>query len=142
MSLRDLDARVARWTVQALTRTVAAYALLAGLLIIKGGPNRWHGASYATALSVPGAPATWGWALLVCGLCGLVGTFYVRAWTWRVVVAGLVGVAAWCLFFAASFALTAVHDDHAATTGVPTYLLFSVLSIILAVAYLQNREPR
>lgn len=139
MSLRNLNPQVARWMLQAITRLIGTYAIVQGIVILIGGRERWYSKSFAVALTVPGAPATWGVVLMACGFLALLGTFVrIRLAGPKVVLVGTMGIAAWCLFFAGSLALTALHDPHASTTGISTYLLFAILSAILAVAYLHS----
>lgn len=141
MSLRNLNPQVARWMLQSITRLIGTYALLQSVVIIVGGRERWFSKSFAVALTVPGAPATWGVVLALCGALTLLGTFVrVRVAGPRVVLAGALGIAAWCLFFAVSLGLTAMQDHHASTTGILTYLQFAVLSAIIAVAYLHGGD--
>jgi hypothetical protein len=141
MSLRNLNPQIARWMLQAITRLIGTYAILQGIVIIIGGRERWSGKSFAVALTVPGAPATWGVVLMLCGLLTLLGTFVrVRLAGPRVALVGTMGIAAWCLFFAASLLLTALADHRASTTGIGTYLLFAILAAILAVAYLHSED--
>lgn len=47
---------------------LAVFAVLVGLLILLGGPERWQAAAYKTAMELPGAPATWGWIILFAGV--------------------------------------------------------------------------
>jgi len=131
-----LDPSVAQWTVQALTRLLATFALVQGASIIVGGPGRWRGPAFALALTAPGAPASWGVALLLCGGVAL-GCTFANAHTgtfWSMLALGT-----WALFFAVSFAVTAMRNPHAATTGVWAYFTFSIASCTLGSAYRQSR---
>ena len=131
-----LSPTVAQWVVQALTRLLATFAIIQGAFIIMGGPERWRAPSFAAAMTVPGAPASWGWALAALGALTLAGTFTAHM---RVTAVSAIGIGAWCLFFAISFTITALRDPSAATTGVWAYGTFAVAGSTLGVAYYQSR---
>lgn len=136
MPERKLNLNDAQWIVQALARLICTYAIIQGAGIVLGGPQRWQSRGLATAMSVPGAPDSWGLALAILGVVGLVATFKPHArWT----AASLVGVAAWSYFFAITLGDTTVRDPHVATTGSPVYTLSACVACILAVAYWRSR---
>jgi hypothetical protein len=144
MSMRNtelgLSPHVSQWMVQAITRLVATYAIVQGLLIIIGGRHRWSAPSFSTAMTVPGAPASWGVALLVFGVLTLGGTFILTSLGTKLVAVGTSGTSAWCVFFAGSLAVAAWHNPQASTMGVLTYVLFAVMAASLAVAYLHSEH--
>jgi len=132
-----LDPHVTQWVVQAATRLTSTFAILQGVGIFVGGPARWQGAAFANALTVPGAPGSWGVALFLFGAAGLAGTFTRRV---MLVAGGMVGICAWCMFFAMSFVKTAVTNPNAATTGIYAYSFLCLIALLLAGAYLQSRD--
>lgn len=132
MTHQRLNSQISQWTVQALTRLLATFAIIQGLAIIAGGPGRWRGPSFTTALSVPGAPASWGVVLAALGTATLAGTFTRRR---SLTGVAAIGIGAWALFFAFSFVVTAMQYRGAATTGIFTYGQLCVSSVVLGVAY-------
>ena len=127
-----LNQQISQWTVQALTRLLATFAILQGVGIVLGGPTRWVGPAFALALSVPGAPATWGITLGALGAVALAGTFSARH---SLTGLACVAIGAWSLFFAGSFLITAQCSSTAATTGIFAYGHLCVLACTLGVAY-------
>jgi len=132
-----LDPHVAQWVVQAATRLTSTFAIVQGVAIVGGGPARWQGPAFATALTVPGAPGSWGVVLFLFGAAGLAGTFTYRE---RLVAAGMTGICAWCMFFAMSFVKTAHENSRAATTGIWAYGFICIVALLLAGAYLQSQD--
>lgn len=137
MPERRLPPDLAQWIVQALARLTATYAILQGTFIVLGGRERWQSPSLATAMSLPGAPESWGLALLIAGLFALAGTFAPRAATTAVALAG---IGAWSFFFALSLFVTLLHTPEVATTGVFVYSYGAVTSCVLAVTYWRSRR--
>lgn len=132
-----LDVGVVLMIFRSLTRGVAAYAVVQGLFIILGGRERWSSPSLAIALSVPGAPASWGIALLIAGILVYFG---LRKAHNRLIALALVGIGVWNLFFAVTIAWTALHNQYVTTTGAFTYTFFAILACIMGVAYLHPRR--
>jgi hypothetical protein len=118
--------------VQALARWLCTYGVVQGIFVIAGGRKRWSGSSFETALLVPGAPASWGWALLVIGLAGIICSLRGRI---RGVALTLYGVTVWFAFFTISLGKTALEVPEAATTGVVTYGALAVISAVLGSAH-------
>lgn len=137
MPERRLQPDLAQWIVQALTRLLATYSLIQGAGIILGGPDRWQGKGLAVAMSVPGAPASWGWALTTLGVICLTATFKPAA---RTVALSLAGIGAWSFFFAITLAVTTAQTPTVATTGAPTYTLAAIIAGVLAVPYWKSRQ--
>jgi len=131
----QIHPRVAQWVIQALARLLATFALVQGVGIFLGGPQRWQSPGLAVAMMVPGAPATWGVILAVLGAITLLGTVKARH---RLVANGLMGIATWCTFFTFSLLLTLLRDARVSTTGVPTYLFVTVTCCCVAIAYRQS----
>lgn len=90
-----------------------------------GGAVRWAGPSYTLLRETPGAPASWGWALIVFGL--LLGMASLLT-AWRMKCIALAGISTWSLGFSvgAQYATTTV--ETAGTTGAPVYFLVCILA--------------
>lgn len=136
MPERKLNLHDTQWIVQALARLLCTYAVIQGALIVLGGAQRWQSRGLATAMSVPGAPESWGIVLAALGVLGLIATF--KPWPMWAAVA-LVGMAAWSFFFAITLADTIIRDPRVATTGSPVYTLSAVVACVLATAYWRSR---
>lgn len=136
MPERRLPPDLAQWVVQALSRLLATFAILQGAAIILGGRDRWQGSGFTVAMTVPGAPATWGWALLGFGAAALWATWAPKR---RVAAVALTGIGAWCLFFAGSFVKVVLDIPNAPTTGIFTYGFMAVFACVLAVAYRRSQ---
>lgn len=127
---------VPRWTTPG---TVAArgsiwafviYSLVQGAGIVIGGAIRWSGPSYTYLRETYGAPASWGWALVLLGLM-LGMASLCRMWWLK--LAALVGIATWALCFSVGAHIATAVVPTAGTTGGPVYLLTAVLAAILVV---------
>ena len=129
---RLLRPDMSQWVVQALARWLCTYAVVQGVFVIAGGRKRWSGPSFETALMVPGAPASWGWAFLIVGLFGLCASLRARL---RGTAVSLFGITIWFCFFAISLAKTAFDNPNAATTGVITYGALAVVSAVLGAIH-------
>lgn len=150
-----LKIHISQWAIQAITRTVGAYAMVQGVAIVLGGRERWSGPSFVRALQLPGAPASWGWILALLGLLVLASTFAwtqagVRPLSFRAVALGLFGISAWSMFFALTFVDVAYLNTpetfsnglKPATTGIYTYFLQSCICTLLAFPYLLSGPRR
>ncbi len=127
----------AQWGVRAIARAAGTWGFIEGCIIILGGPDRWKGASFATAMAIPGAPHSWGAVALILGPLIVVGTFF--GWKGaRIVGVALCTLAAWSLFFALTFGITAWGNPYAATTAAPTYFFVAVGLIVLGVIYFDS----
>lgn len=120
---------VAQWLVRSLARLSATFAIVQGLGIIVAGRDRWQGEAFKSALSVPGAPESWGFFLALGGAVALLGSLTRRR---PLVITGLYLCAAWCLFFALSFILVSLRSGTASTTGIGTYVYIGALFVVLA----------
>lgn len=132
-----IDARLAQWAVQAGCQTLATFAAAQGLNILLSPRARWGGPSFSTALSLPGAPPSWGVVIAIAGFLMLVGSFAGRM---RPVIIGSWIAAGWCVFFAFSFAKAALDIETAGTTGFFAYAAFAVLFTGMASIYSTSRK--
>lgn len=139
MTELKINPRVAQVAVQMTARLIATFAIVQGITIIVGGPHRWSGLSYAVALKAPGAPASWGFALLAFGITALAGSLRDRV---DVVAVGTFLTGLWCFFFSLSFATGAWLYRDANTTAMWTYGLLTIICSVVATAYHQSRESR
>lgn len=108
--------------------TFVIYALWQGAGIVLGGEARWSGPSFTYLRETPGAPASWGWALIGLGL--LLG-YASLSLSWWLKLFALGGISVWSLGFAsgAQYAMSTV--ETAGTTGGPSYLLIAILAAIV-----------
>lgn len=131
-----LNPFVTQWVVQALTRLFATYAILQGLGIILGGRIRWSSVAFRDALTVPGAPSSWGVVLGLIGAWALAATFSRRH---KNITTAMGCLSAWHGVFALFFATAALDSHTAATTAVWVYGTVCVCCCVLAGAYWQSR---
>lgn len=109
----------------------AGLAIVYGTSIIVGGEDRWAAPAYKTALTVPGAPATWGAVFLTFGVILLVGVITGRTTPIRV-GAGL--CALWCMFFAVTFLVETIRNDAVGYGGPILWGWFAVMYLIRMVS--------
>ena len=138
MPERSLEPSVSMWAIRAFARLTATYAILQGLGIDAGGAGRWGSKGLSVALSIPGAPQSWGHTLIALGTLLLVSTFT----RWNVVVVLSVWMLAALNFF---FSITLVRPviekgSKVATTGPGTYLYVGIVALLIGVAYWQSRH--
>lgn len=131
----QLSPPVAQWLVQALTRLVSTFAIVQGAFIILDGAARWTAPAWKVAMRVPGAPETWGSALFILGVLGLLGTFVARH---RLTSLAMWGIGTWSLFFAISLGAAAFNDPKVSTVGFFTYVTMAITSCTLSVGYHQS----
>lgn len=132
-----IDVGLALWTVEAATRLLATFSFVQGVNIIIGGEARWAEPHYSTALSVPGAPQTWGYILMTCGAIALGGSLLGRT---RAVAFGSGLCSVWCAFFALSVLRSVSENPTAATTPLVTYAALTVAFALVGTTYWQSRH--
>lgn len=134
MIFRDtpLRERVATWTVQALSRVLASYALVQGLNLIIGGHQRFSASHFTVARLLPLAPASWGTMLAAFGVFALIGSLADQRLLIRL---GHRLSAVWCLFFSITFVLSAYRNPTAATSVIFSYLFLALCYLVVASAY-------
>jgi hypothetical protein len=101
------------------------YALWQGSGIILGGEVRWGGPGYTFLRQAPGAPASWGWALIIFGL--LLGAASLLT-MWRLKCIALAGISIWSLGFSVGAQYATSMVTTAGTTGGPAYFLICILA--------------
>lgn len=116
---------------------VGAYAIVQGIGIIQGGAARWVGDAYAVARQVPGAPLTWGVAMILFGVLTLVGSASRRWWLKTI---GLGGIVAWSIFFGFSALAAALHNGSVGTTGPPVYFKDAIVVAVLILVDERRRR--
>jgi hypothetical protein len=131
---RNFRSDEAAWAVQAISRWFLTVGILLGLSIVHGHRQRWSSPSFSTALTVPGAPESWGVAIIILSVIGL-SCSMVGPKLFRVTAVGLGGVAVWYFFFAYSLLDVALSNPAASTTGVVTYSGCGVACSLLGVIY-------
>ena len=134
---RRLDAGLAQWLVRTIVRLVATYGIAIGVLILIGGRERFAGLSYRAALDTPGAPSSWGIAIILTSAVLLLGSLLGRA---SLISYGALGGCAWALLFAYSFARAALLYDRAGLTAPMTYGLLCIVFGLIAGVHLAMRK--
>lgn len=132
MPYQNFNPGMAQWTLQALGRLALSFGVVVGILILAGGEERFGGRSFASALTYPGSPYSWGAVALAAGLTGIVCS--VLGW-FQYVWWALMTLAIWAGFFALSFANTAIDDPMASTTGVAVYGHIALSCLVLGIAH-------
>jgi hypothetical protein len=111
---------------------MACYAMLQGSLVILGGPHRFAQIGYKTAMIIPGAPASWGWALLIFGILAFVG---LKNRMYNVGMIGMFGAGVWSFAFGGAFLVSSIQYPEANLTAMVTYGKDAVLFILMAVVH-------
>lgn len=131
----ELDPIAALWAVQALSRLLATAGFILGLnVIFRPG---WDGHQiYATALMLPGAPPSWGWAILLCSI-----TIGFGQWRRKMscTAAGHFAAAIWAMFFGLSILKTFWDTPTIPTGGIVTYFTIAVTHLVIAMTYRASR---
>lgn len=95
-------------------RDLTWLAIASGVIILachlESGSQRWAAAIWESALKVPGAPATWGWAILAAGLFMFAGRRRDTPRARRIYRLGAMGASAWFAMIAFFWALAVVDD--------------------------------
>ena len=113
-----VSARFAIWVF-------VAYSLWQGSGIVIGGEARWGGPGFILLREAPGAPASWGWALIIFGL--LLGAASLMT-AWRLKCLALAGISIWSLGFSVGAQYATSTVTTAGTTGGPAYFLICILA--------------
>lgn len=116
-----------------VTRTIGAWSIVSGLIILIDGPRRWHTHIFDTLNHMPGSPQTWGIIAIVSGLLVIIGSTTGIAVTSELTLRniGLWIVAAWCMAFVVGFLWAAFHNSTVSYNVGTTYLLIAILSIFV-----------
>lgn len=112
---------------------MAIYAIGLGITILVGGPLRFSQAGYRAAMIIPGAPASWGWALLIFGALAFFGLKN------RVYGLGAIGMflsGVWCFAFGGAFLVSAMQYPEANLTGMTAYGKDGVIFVLMAVVHM------
>jgi hypothetical protein len=110
----------------------AALAIGLGVLTIVGGEDRWSAPGYKTALMFPGAPESWGVAILTFGVMLLAGMLL--KWPALVAAASLL-CGMWCIFFAVTFTIEAQANHQVGLIGAWTFSVVGVLYLVRFVMH-------
>lgn len=108
---------------------MACYAILQGTLIIIGGPARFSQTGYHTAMIIPGAPASWGWVLGICGVVAFIG---LKNRLYTVGFIGMFGAGVWSFAFGGAFLISSIQYPEANLTAMVTYGKDAVLFLLMA----------
>lgn len=133
MPNRRINVGVMRAAADIIGWVLAVFAVLVGLLILLGGPERWQAAAYKTAMELPGAPATWGWIILFAGVLLTFGNLVVS----RQSIIVSCGVAAlWCTFFAITFGAQLFRDpEGVGNLGPAVWGFIAIIYLLHAAAH-------
>lgn len=116
--------------VQDITRLMATGAVLWGVAVLVGGRSTWAAPIYATALSLPGAPESWGTVAITTGGLLLVGSLIGdRARCW--ILLGGYGCGIWNIFFAMSFSKEAWNNPSTVGAGGAIQFLAAGIAFLL-----------
>lgn len=119
-------------TMRMSALVMASYAILQGILIIVGGPDRFAALGYSAAMQLPGAPESWGVAILLAGVTAFWG---VKTRTYRLGGLGMLLAALWSLMFAIAFCISATRYPEANLTAIAAYGKDAILFTLMASAY-------
>lgn len=106
----------------------AVYAMIQGFLIVIGGAERFSASGYNVSMLVPGAPATWGWVILLCGVLAFIG---IRNRMYRLASLGMFSAGSWSMGFAITFLISSVQYPDANLTAFAVYTKDAVLFLLL-----------
>lgn len=124
----SLDSNIAGIFV---TRTIGAWGIISGLLILVGGKKHWASHAYDTLNRLPGSPDTWGVIIALAGICVLVGSLSKITWgKYSLRNFGLWLSAAWCFLLVAGF-VNAILMNPLSYNIPTTYFLIGVLCIFI-----------
>ena len=123
--------RASQTAVLGVVLVLVLFAIVRGGSMFFEGAERWQEGSHAVALLLPGAPPTWGVALFVSGLVGLVA---LRTGRYRLLFHALYGTAFWCTLFTVAFVASVAQNPNAAGGGIWTYSFFALLYVVAGTA--------
>lgn len=132
-----INPRLAQYVVQLLGRLLAGFAVLQGALIVVSDVDRWSSPAYQIALKLPGAPPTWGIALLIFGITAFIGTYMCR---YALVILGMFACSVWSVFFMICLIDAAILDGHASTQGIVSNGFLALLFALVGTTYRQSRR--
>lgn len=116
-----------------VTRTIGAWSVVSGLIILFDGPRRWHEHTFDALNRMPGSPETWGLIAIFSGLVVVVGSVTGMTIAKRVTARniGLWVTAAWCIAFVVGFLWAAFHNASVSYNICTAYFLIAVLSLFM-----------
>lgn len=141
-TVSNADTSAPKWSTPATVSgrfaiwVFVGYSLWQGSGIVMGGSGRWVGPAYTFLRKAPGAPASWGWALITFGL--LLGTASLLT-LWRLKLVALAGISIWSLGFSVGAQYATSTVPTAGTTGSPAYFLICILAAGL-IPYDESRK--
>ncbi|MBF6298203.1 hypothetical protein IU459_11695 [Nocardia amamiensis] len=127
----DMNPFVAVTFTRFVAIVLLLFASVYGAITIIGGASRWSSPAYEVALQVPGAPESWGAALLGASVMGLVG-FATRVLP--VIAVGFGACAAWSTAFAFSIGVVAARNPGVGWGGVATWVFLALLYMACTAA--------
>ncbi len=136
--IEDVDKYFAAKAIELTAKVMSAFSILQGVGIIVGGDARWTSASYKIALTVPGAPPTWGFLILIPGVFAMIGlhrSILLSAYSFML-------CSAWEFFFALAFIFSAVNDQRASLGGFWTHTALGSVYAILGATFYASKNAR
>jgi hypothetical protein len=127
---REATFAVYQGTHRDIVRVLSCGAVVFGLGLIWGGPDRFASPGFATARLMPGTCYTWGAMVATFGAIAMTGVL--AGWLRPVVMVGLYLQGTWFLFWAVSLFASFLEDGRVATTGWMVYGLVSTVFFLLA----------
>lgn len=121
-----------------------------GFVTIIGHAQRWVAPAYEVALQVPGAPESWGWALIILSWIASLGYWH-SEFTFDVgkhcvalgklaLIVGMFLVGMWFLFFGLSFLLQFIQNSTVSANGALINFIISILYIQRSVMYWRGED--
>lgn len=107
------------------------FGMVLGLVTVLGGEKRWSAPAFEAALSVPGAPESWGWVLLAASAATLYGYWNSRGIGLYLLTFGMFLMGLWFLFFGIAFLVQFIDNNTVSANG-------PLISTLLAILYIQR----
>lgn len=118
---------VYQWSSRVTVRALGFTAIVLGLVILAGGPQRFSGSGFAVARIVPGGAYTWGGIITGCGFAVILASL---SWHRKAIALALLIAAAWNAAFASFIAVAAASNPATSMTGVVIYGSYAVMCLI------------
>lgn len=141
-----IDSADAKSSVHGMTILLILFALTIGVFTVAGGESRWDAEAFETALGVPGAPESWGYAIAALAVIAALGYWTwgsFRTWFWNpryVLSSALFGIAIWSLSFGLAFLREYFARETVSMFGAALFFLLAVIYIHTAILFLRGKN--
>lgn len=141
-----ITAADAKSSVHGVTTLLMLFAFTIGVFTVVGGESRWNAKAFETALGVPGAPESWGYAISSLAVIAALGYWswgrlHTRFWNPRYVTfGGLFGIGIWSLSFGLAFFREYMNSESVSIFGSALFFLLSVIYIHTAILFLRGQN--